>query len=80
MGAALAKAGTVDRAKVWKTMRTMSTTTIIGPWNVDENNLNKHEGLTFQILDGKRKIVWPAKLAETKYTLPMPAWKKRSKN
>jgi branched-chain amino acid transport system substrate-binding protein len=79
MGAALAKAGTDNRAKVWQTMRTMSTTTIIGPWNVDENNLNKHEGLTFQILDGKRKIVWPAKLAETKYTLPMPAWKKRSK-
>jgi hypothetical protein len=47
---------------------------------MDENNLNNHEGLTFQILNGERKIVWPPKLAEVKYKLPMPPWKKRSKN
>ena len=80
LGAAIKKAGTTDRDKVWKTMRSFRTTTVIGPWKVDKNNLNSHEGLTFQILDGKRKIVWPAKLAEVKYKLPMPKWKTRSKN
>lgn len=80
LGDAVKKAGSADRAKVWKALRTMSTTTVIGPWKVDKNNLNSHEGLTFQILDGKRKIVWPAKLAEAKYKLPMPSWKKRPKN
>jgi branched-chain amino acid transport system substrate-binding protein len=80
MEAAVKKAGSVDRQKVWQALRTMKTTTILGPWEVDPNNLNNHEGLTFQILDGKRKIVWPKYLAESKYKLPMPAWDKRPKN
>jgi len=78
--AAVKAAGTTDRHKVWQTMRTLGTMTILGPWKVDKNNLNKHEGLTFQILNGQRKVVWPAKLAETKYILPMPKWKSRKKN
>ena len=80
LGAAVKAAGTTDRHKVWQTMRSFRTTTIIGPWKVDKTNLNKHEGLTFQIINGQRKIVWPAKLAETKYILPMPNWKSRKKN
>lgn len=79
-GAAIEKAGTIDRNQVWKTLRSMSTVTIIGPWKVDKNNLNNHEGLTFQILNGKRLIVWPKKLAEVEYKLPMPHWKDRPKN
>ncbi len=79
-GDAVAKAGSADRDKVWKTLRTMKTTTIIGPWKVDDTNLNQHEGLTFQILDGKRKIVWPKKISEVPYKLPMPKWKERGKN
>ena len=31
----------------------------MGKWKVDKNNLNDHDGVTFQILDGQRKIVWP---------------------
>ena len=80
LGAAIEAAGSADRDKVWKTMRSFRTSTVIGPWKVDANNLNTHEGLTFQILKGERKIVWPAKLAETKYKLPMPGWKSRSQN
>ena len=79
-GAAVKKAGTIDRDKVFQTLRTMKTVTIIGPWKVDKNNLNSHEGLTFQILNGKRKIVWPKNLAEADYKLPMPNWKDRPKN
>jgi branched-chain amino acid transport system substrate-binding protein len=79
-GAAIKKAGSTDRDKVFQMLRKMKTVTIIGPWKVDKNNLNSHEGLTFQILNGKRKIVWPKKLAETAYKLPMPKWKDRPKN
>ena len=52
----------------------------MGKWKVDDKNLNDHDGLTFQILDGQRKIVWPKKVAEVPYKLPMPKWKERSKN
>ena len=79
-GDAVAKAGSADRDKVWKQLRTMKTTTVIGPWKVDDTNLNQHEGLTFQILDGQRKIVWPKKISEVPYKLPMPKWSERGKN
>ena len=79
-GDAITKAGSVDRPKVWNTLRTMKTTTVIGPWKVDASNLNEHEGLTFQILNGERKIVWPKKISEVPYKLPMPTWKERAKN
>jgi branched-chain amino acid transport system substrate-binding protein len=79
-GEAVKRAGSADRDKVWRTLRTMSTTTVIGPWKVDDTNMNNHEGLTFQILNGERKIVWPKKISEAPYKLPMPMWKDRSKN
>ena len=47
---------------------------------MDENNLNDHDGLTFQILDAQRKSVWPKEIAEVPYKLPMPNWKERAKN
>ncbi len=80
MSQAITKAGSYDRAKVWKTLRTSQFQTIMGKWKVDENNLNDHDGLTFQILDGQRKIVWPKSIAEVPYKLPMPKWKDRAKN
>jgi branched-chain amino acid transport system substrate-binding protein len=79
-GAAIAKAGTVDRDAVWKTLRKIRVSYIMGTWKVDETNLNSHEGLTFQILNGQRKIVWPKKLSEVPYKLPLPKWEDRPKN
>jgi len=80
MTQAIEKAGSHDRQKVWSTLRTSQFQTIMGKWKVDENNLNDHDGLTFQILDGQRKIVWPKEIAEVPYKLPMPKWKDRAKN
>ena len=77
---AIRKAGSHDRRKVWKTLRASSFETVMGKWKVDEKNLNDRDGLTFQILNGKRKIVWPKALAEVPYKLPMPRWKDRDKN
>ncbi len=41
--------------------------------------LSTIEGLTFQIQNGKRMIVWPKHIAEAKYILPMPRWEERAK-
>ena len=76
---AILKAGSHDRQKVWKTLRASAFQTVMGRWKVDENNLNERDGLTFQILDGRRRIVWPKELAEVTYKLPMPGWKDRNK-
>ena len=35
------------------------------------------EGLTFQVQNGQRVIVWPERLAEAEYVLPMPRWEER---
>ena len=77
---AIQKAGSFDRQKDRKTLRTSQFQTITGKRKVDENNLNDHDGLTFQILDAQRKIVWPKEIAEVPYKLPMPNWKERAKN
>ena len=52
-------------------------TTAFGRFKVDSRGMNSHEGLTFQVLRGKRHVVWPEKWAETKAELPMPEWSKR---
>ena len=53
--------------------------TIAGPWKVDEQGLSNREGLTFQIQNGERVIVWPEQMAEARF-LPMPKWEYRAKN
>jgi branched-chain amino acid transport system substrate-binding protein len=75
--AAVKKAGSFDNEKVREALATIETMTIFGRYKADEKGMNAHEGLTFQILKGQRKIVWPEKFAETKPELPMPDWSKR---
>lgn len=36
------------------------------------------DGLAFQIRNGKRLLVWPKHMAETRF-LPMPKWEDRGK-
>ena len=36
------------------------------------------DGLTFQIQNSKRVIVWPATMAEGRF-LPVPKWEERAK-
>jgi branched-chain amino acid transport system substrate-binding protein len=75
--AAIKKAGSFDNQKVREALATIEVTTVFGRYKVNEKGMNEHEGLTFQILQGKRRIVWPEKWAETKAELPMPEWSKR---
>jgi branched-chain amino acid transport system substrate-binding protein len=75
--AAIKKAGSFDSEKVRDAMATIDVPTIFGRFKVDAKGMNSHEGLTFQILKGQRRVVWPEKWAETKPELPMPEWSKR---
>jgi branched-chain amino acid transport system substrate-binding protein len=75
--AAVRKAGSFDNEKVREALATIEVQTIFGHYKADAKGLNSHEGLTFQILRGKRLIVWPDKWAEAKPELPMPEWSKR---
>jgi len=75
--AALKKAGGFDSEKLREALATIDVQTIFGRYKVDAKGMNAHEGITFQVLKGERRVVWPEKWAETKAELPMPEWSKR---
>jgi branched-chain amino acid transport system substrate-binding protein len=75
--AAIKKAGSFDSQKIRDAMASIEAMTVFGRYKVNDKGMNEHEGLTFQILKGQRRVVWPDKWAETKAELPMPEWSKR---
>jgi len=75
--AAVKKVGSFDNEKLREVLATLDITTMFGRYKVDAKGMNSHEGITFQILKGQRRVVWPEKFAETKPELPMPEWSKR---
>jgi branched-chain amino acid transport system substrate-binding protein len=75
--AAIKKAGSFDSEKLREALASIDVTTAFGRYKVNAKGMNEHEGITFQILDGKRRIVYPEKWAETKAKLPIPPWSKR---
>jgi branched-chain amino acid transport system substrate-binding protein len=75
--AALKKAGSFDSEKLREALASIEVNTAFGRYKVNAKGMNEHEGITFQILDGQRRIVYPDKWAETKAKLPMPEWSKR---
>ena len=78
MEAAVKHAGSFDPQKIRDALSSIRVETIVGPWKVNEQGLSDREGLTFQIQNGKRVIVWPAHKTEVRF-LPMPKWGKRAK-
>jgi len=78
MEAAVKHADSFDPERVRDALASIRVETIGGPWKVDEQGLSNHEGLTFQIQNGERVIVWPAHVAEARF-LRMPRWEDRVK-
>ena len=72
-------ADSFDPQNVRDAMASIAVETIMGHWKPDAQGLSTIEGLTFQIQNGKRMIVWPKHIAEAKYILPMPRSEKRAK-
>jgi branched-chain amino acid transport system substrate-binding protein len=79
MEAAVKHAGSFDPEWVREALASILVETIGGPWKVDEQGLSNREGLTFQIQNGERVIVWPVHKAEVRLLL-MPKWEDRPKN
>jgi branched-chain amino acid transport system substrate-binding protein len=75
--AAIKKAGSFDSEKLREALATLDIATVYGHYKVDAKGMNAAEGLTFQILKGQRRVVYPDKWAETKPELPVPEWSKR---
>ena len=78
MEAAVKHAGSFSPKRVRDALASIQVDTIEGPWKVDAQGLSNREGLTFQIQNGERVIVWPAHMAEARF-LPMPKWEERPK-
>ena len=74
--AAVKHAGSFDPEKVRDSLASIRVETIFGSWKVDAQGLSNREGLTFQIQNGERVIVWPAHKAEAKLLLA-PKWEDR---
>jgi branched-chain amino acid transport system substrate-binding protein len=79
MEAAVKHVGSFDPERIREALASIRVEAIMGPWKVDAQGLSNREGLTFQIQNGKRVIVWPAHHSEAKF-LPMPKWEDRPKN
>lgn len=78
--AAVRDAGSFEPQKVRDALASVAVETIMGHWKANAQGLSTTEGLTFQIQNGQRVIVWPKHMAEAKYILPMPRWDERPKN
>ncbi len=71
---AIAKAGTLDHAKLTAVLHSEQFQTVGGPYKYDEagRNLVDRQFLS-QVLDGKRVIVWPKDLAQAPLRFPLAA-------
>ena len=76
--AAVKEAGSFDSEKVRDALTSIRVNTIVGGWKANEQGVGSIEGVTFQIQNGERMIVWPNRFAETKVLL-MPKWADRAK-
>ncbi len=76
--AAVKEAGSFDPEKIRDALASITVHSVRGRWKANEQGLSTIEGLTFQIQNGKRVIVWPATMAEARF-LPMPKWADRDK-
>lgn len=76
--AAVKKAGSFDPEKVRDALASVTVETINGRWKANEQGLSTIDGLTLQIQNGERVIVWPATMSEARF-LPMPKWEERAK-
>ncbi len=76
--AAVKRAGSFDPEKVREALASIEVQTIRGRWKANEQGLSTIEGLTTQIQNGKRVIVWPSHMSEARFLL-MPKWEDRAK-
>ncbi|TVR64919.1 MAG: hypothetical protein EA422_05500 [Gemmatimonadales bacterium] len=71
-------AGTLDDTAVRDTLLGLETTTVFGPFAVDERGYQiANQGVTIQWQDGEKAVVWPTDLATAEPRFPTPPWAER---
>ena len=78
MEAAVKEAGSFEPEKVREALATISAHTIRGVYKANEQGMSPIESVAFQIRNGKRLLVWPEHVVQTKVLL-MPKWGDRAK-
>ena len=77
--AAVKRAGSFDPEKMRDALASIAVYTVRGFYKANEQGVSPStEGVTIQIQNGERVIVWPEHVAEAK-VLPMPKWEDRAK-
>ena len=76
--AAVKYAGSFDPEKIRDALASITVQTIRGTYKANEQGMSTIDGLTLQIQNGKRVIVWPAHMSEARLRL-MPKWEDRVK-
>ena len=77
--AAVNRAGSFDHEKIREMLATIGVYTVRGHFKANARGVSPStEGVTIQIQNGKRVIVWPEHLAEARVLL-MPKWEDRAK-
>jgi branched-chain amino acid transport system substrate-binding protein len=72
------KAGTLDADKVREALLALRTRTMFGDYQVDKDGFQvAHKMVLLQWQDGKRVVVWPDDLANSKPRFPTPPWNAR---
>ncbi|MCP1727200.1 branched-chain amino acid transport system substrate-binding protein [Natronospira proteinivora] len=70
---AVEKAGTLDQDKVRDALLELETTTVFGPYAVDERGYQTaNQGVFIQWQDGEKVVVWPSPLADSEARFPTP--------
>ena len=78
MEAAVKEATSFEPEKIREALATISAHTIRGIYKANEQGMSPIESVAFQIQNGKRLLVWPEHVAQTKVLL-MPKWEDRGK-
>ncbi len=78
MEAAVKEAGSFEPEKIRDVLASISVLTIRGLYKANEQGMSPVVSVAFQIQNGKRLLVWPEHVAQTKVLL-MPRWEDRAK-
>ena len=71
-------AGTLEQERVREALAALETETPLGPYRAGEGGRQLGvKPAVVQILDGRRRVVWPPSLATAQWRLPYPRWDER---
>lgn len=75
---AIREAGSLNSDEIRDVLLALQTTTVFGPYAVDERGYQTaNQGVFIQWQDGKKVVVWPADVAAAEPRFPTPRWAER---